>query len=125
MRTRLSGLAVLWLVALLAVACGGVESTPAAAPPPTATVELAAAIATNPPATATTAPTDTPAPAAVDTPTSAPAAPADTPLPAPTEAQAPTDTPAVAATFGLTEDGLYFRGNPNAAVTVIDYSDFL
>jgi hypothetical protein len=31
----------------------------------------------------------------------------------------------VVATFGLTEDGLYFRGNPAAAVTVIDYSDFL
>jgi hypothetical protein len=31
----------------------------------------------------------------------------------------------VVATFGMTEDGLYFRGNPTAAVTVIDYSDFL
>jgi hypothetical protein len=124
MQTRLSGLAVLWLVALLAVACGA-ESTPAAAPPPTATVELAAGTATNPPATATTAPTDTPAPAAVETPASPPAAPPDTPLPAPREAPAPTDTPAVVATFGLTEDGLYFRGNPDAAVTVIDYSDFL
>jgi hypothetical protein len=68
--------------------------------------------------------TDTPA-LAVEAPTDAPAAPTDTPLPAPTEAPAPTDTPAVVAAFGLTEDGLYFRGNPAAAVTVIDYSDFL
>ncbi len=126
MRVSLSGLAALLLVAVLAAACGA-ESTPAAGPQPAPTVELAAATATNPPATATTAPTDTPAPVApaVDTPTSAPAAPTDTPLPAPTDTPAPTATPAVVAAFGLTEDGLYFRGNPAAAVTVIDYSDFL
>jgi hypothetical protein len=31
----------------------------------------------------------------------------------------------VVSQFGMTEDGLYFRGNPAAAVTVVDYSDFL
>jgi hypothetical protein len=126
MRTRLSLLAALLSMLLLVAACGA-ESTPAAAPSPDAPAELAAATATNPPATATPAPTHTSAPAAaaVETPTSAPLAPTDTPLPAPTEAPAPTDTPAVVATFGMTGDGLYFRGNPAAAVTVIDYSDFL
>ena len=37
----------------------------------------------------------------------------------------PEPAPEVTSTFGQTEDGLYFRGNPAAAVTVIDYSDFL
>lgn len=127
MKTRLSGLAALLLVAVLSAACGAAESTPAAAPSPATTVELVDATATDPPATATTAPTDTPAlvAAAVDTPTSAPAAPTETPLPTPTEAPTPTEPPTVVATFGVTEDGLYFRGNPAAAATVTDYSDFL
>jgi hypothetical protein len=125
MRVRLSRLAALLVVALIAAACGTADTPPAAPPTATAAPALAAATATNPPPTATAVPaTDTPAPA-VEAPTDAPAAPTDTPLSAPTEAPAPTDTPAAVATFGLTEDGLYFRGNPAAAVTVIDYSDFL
>lgn len=125
MRVRLSRLAALVVVAMVMAACGAADAPTTALPIATASPAVVAATVTNPPPTATALPvTDTPV-QAVEAPTDAPAAPTDTPLPAPTEAPAPTDTPAVVATFGLTEDGLYYRGNPAAAVTVIDYSDFL
>ncbi|MEZ4770679.1 MAG: hypothetical protein R2844_19950 [Caldilineales bacterium] len=132
----LTGLALLLAASLMLAACGA-EAPAEPAVTPTNEVAQSAPTATNLPATV--APTHTSAPAS----TTAPEQPTDTPLPAPTEAPLPADTPppptdtaipptdtpepepAVASAFGQTEDGLYFRGNPAAAVTVIDYSDFL
>ena len=52
-------------------------------------------------------------------------APTATPLPEPTATPTPTPEPDWLATFGRTGDGLMYLGNPDAPVTVIDYSDFL
>lgn len=120
-------LALLLVVSAVVAACGGAEQTASSATP-VEEVAQAVATATNLPTVAPEdtpqQPTDTPAPAAAEvasaTATALPST--DTPIP-------PTDTPEpapeVTSTFGQTEDGLYFRGNPAAAVTVIDYSDFL
>lgn len=64
--------------------------------------------------------------------------PADTPIPpTPTSTPAPTETPLPEATptftpepdwlnyAGRTEDELMFLGNPEAPVTLIDFSDFM
>lgn len=123
----LVSLSLLLLFSITLAACGSEPTAPVVTPineaapaAPTATEPLAAAAPTNTPER----PTDTPmpppaeAPLAVDTappPTDTVAPPTDTPKPA----------PAVVSAFGQTEDGLYFRGNAAAAVTVIDYSDFL
>lgn len=37
--------------------------------------------------------------------------------------ETPTSTPLI--TVGRTAEGLYFQGNPEAPITMIDYSDFL
>ncbi|MEA3337729.1 MAG: hypothetical protein U9R25_17680 [Chloroflexota bacterium] len=118
-------------LALLLAACGGsAEPTPAAEHVATATDAPTAALATDTPAIVP--PTDTPVPA--DSPeTEADEGPADTPVPpieSPTAVPAtdtpvPAEEPAVTSIFGQTGEGQYFRGNPDAAVTVIDYSDFL
>lgn len=129
-RRLLFGLSLLLLVSFALAACGGQPDAPAApAATPINEVAQAAPTATEPPAT--TAPTDTPE-QPTDTPmplaTEAPLA-TDTAPPPTDTALPPTDTPepapAVVNAFGQTEEGLYFRGNPAAAVTVIDYSDFL
>jgi outer membrane biosynthesis protein TonB len=117
------------LVGLLMAGCAS-TATPTEMP---ATPTQEVAVATVPPPTAppTSAEAD---PTATDTPEPTQEIPSDTPEPAtetptntPEPATAtpePTETP-VAVTFGQTGDGLYFRGNPDASVTVIDYSDFL
>lgn len=117
--------ALLTALAILLAACGG-AAEPTAAPAEPTTPEVVVEVADTP----TSPPPTAPPTQAIATDTAA--APADTQVPAtdtpvpenPTDTPAPTEAPAV-ATFGQTEDGLYFRGNPTAAVTVIDYSDFL
>ena len=47
----------------------------------------------------------------------------DTPTPAPTPT--PTPEPDWLNTVGRTDDGLVYLGNPEAPVTMIDYSDFM
>jgi protein-disulfide isomerase len=111
-------------LALVLAACGGgapaattAPSTPSAAPSQT------------PNATATAAPTD--APIATDTPapTKAPVV-TDAP-PTPTDAVADSPAWTLARTQylglpqGVTPDGFPFLGQPDAPVTLIDYSDFL
>ena len=126
----LVSLSLLLLISIALAACGSEPAAPAA---PVATpldeVAQVTPMATEPPAaTAPVAtseePEDTPVPAPAET-----AAATDT-APPPTDTVAPpTDTPepapVVVSAFGQTEDGLYFRGSPAAAVTVVDYSDFL
>jgi len=125
----LTGLGLLLMATLLLVACGADTPAEPAATPISEVAQVAPTALE---------------PATVAPPTAESEQPTDTPMPAPTEAllatdtaSAPTDTvapptdtpepaPAVVSTFGQTEDGLYFRGNPDpTAVTVIDYSDFL
>ena len=108
---------VLLACLLLVTACG------AAAPEQPAAVENAAPVVVRE-ATATPLPTDTPAP--VDpTATSAPVEPTATPQPV--AQPAPTNTPEPEPGWTQTAslvDGLYVRGNPNAPIRLLDYSDF-
>ncbi len=99
---------------------------PAAEEPPA--VEATAVSQTVPTAAPTNTslpPTTTPAAATVAEAT------ADTPstfTPVPTESPLvlPTATPETAVVmFGRTSEGAYFHGDPDAPVTIIDYSDFL
>lgn len=125
---RIVGLSLVLVAGVLLVACGGQPAAPEATP----INEVAQAVPTVTEPTAVSAPTDTAPPPtlveipqATDTapaPTEPPALPADTPA---SPVDTPEPLPTVVSTFGQTEDGLYFRGNPAAAVTVIDYSDFL
>ena len=126
------GLVLLVLAGLLMAGCANTVTPPETPVAPTQEVAGASVLPTTvPPAPEEVAPTptDTPVPPtatpepvqdtvepAEETPTNTPASPAATPE--------PTEAPVVAV-FGQTSDGLYFRGNPDAAVTVIDYSDFL
>ena len=93
----------LLIAALIVAACG-----PQASPEPTATP--------------TSLPTDTPAPTATPT----PPPPTDTPAPTATSTLAPTAMPAAMAEvpMGFTKDGQPYRGDPDAPVTLVEYSDF-
>ena len=76
-------------------------------------------------ATATPLPTDTPAPSATPQPAPVSAEPTATAQPA--AEPAPTNTPEPEPDWTQTAalaDGLYARGNPNAPIRLIDYSDF-
>lgn len=109
-RIRCAGLLI--GAALLLTACGApAQEEPSAAEPPAP----AAAVE----ATATPAPTATPEPA--------PAVEAPTATAAPVAEAAPTATPEPEPDWTQTAalvDGLYVRGNPNAPIRLIDYSDF-
>jgi protein-disulfide isomerase len=97
----------LWAVLMLTVlaACGG-DATPAS---PAAT---ASAPPTRAPAAATPAPTAASLPAATAAPTTASAA-------------QPESSGAATIPEGLTPEGYHMRGNPDAPVTLVMYSDFL
>ncbi|MCO6450303.1 MAG: hypothetical protein J5I90_05885 [Caldilineales bacterium] len=128
-------LPILFAGLLVLAACGNRDIEPTL-PPPTQTPV--------PRAANTTAPTDLPAPtdvpAATDTPiptvepaSPTPVAPADDPAPAPppqAESPLPEPTPeAVPVDWSQTEsrtpDGFYVRGDPQATILILDYSDFL
>lgn len=111
-------LLALGMLLWLATACAS-----AAQPTPTVAQPAATLPPTLPP---TTMPTAAPLPEA-ETPTAL-AVPSATALPAPVATDSPTAIPTLApqSVFGVTEEGLYFRGSPNpAALVVTDYSDFL
>ncbi len=77
------------------------------------------------PAVPTPIETDTPQPA-TEIPATAPEPQEQsTEPPTPTDQPAATEDPAALVTSGQTEEGAFFLGNPDAPVTVIDYSDFL
>jgi len=48
-----------------------------------------------------------------------------TPTAQPTGAPTPTPTPAAIIPAGQNPDGAFYRGDPHAPVTLIEYSDFL
>lgn len=124
MTFRSPPLAALALALLLMAGCGA-----PAAEQPAASENIAPVVVTE--ATATRQPTADPQP-------TAPPAPTDTPEPAPAAAEptataqpvaepAPTATPEPEPDWTQTAtlvDGLYVRGNPNAPIRLIDYSDF-
>jgi hypothetical protein len=102
------------LLCLLLVACGAAET---ADTPPT---QPSLALATE---SATTIPTlAVPTTPATAEPTAAPAG-AEPALP--TAEPPATAEPEPAITSGRNDNGTFFRGAPDAAVTLIDYSDFL
>ena len=103
---------------LLITACG-----PAAPEQPAASENVAPMAVVE--ATATSIPIEPPAPTATSEP--APAAVEPTATTQPVAEPAPTNTPEPEADWTQTAslvDGLYVRGNPNAPIRLIDYSDF-
>lgn len=105
--------------ALFLAACAGAAqelptppattAVPQALPQPQATNTVSPTFPppTEPPATVTAVPTQTPLPLATAPPPPAPAS----------------VEPRV--TSGQTAEGVFFRGDPDAPVTILDYSDFL
>ena len=107
-------LACLWLIA----ACG-----PSAPEQPAASENVAPVAVVE--ATATPLPSEPPAPTATSEP--APVAAEPTATTQPVAEPAPTATPEPEADWTQTAslvDGLYVRGNPNAPIRLVDYSDF-
>jgi hypothetical protein len=94
---------------------------------------LAVGCATQPNATSAPAPATKPAAAPSSPTTTTTTTTASQPTNAPTVAAPAVAAPAAAPTLGLfdgvphgvTPDGFYFLGQPNAPVTMTDYSDFL
>ena len=122
---------LMFIVALLLVACAGDQPGPAVEATPTDQVAAVQAGATE---TETPLPTDVPqatAETATEVPTSEPTAQLQptttaTVLPSLTPPLLPGEETAVVQVIsGQTAEGAYFLGDPNAPVTVIDYSDFL
>lgn len=103
--------------ALLMGACGGSAATPTAEPGAAPAVATAAP----PEPTAVAAATSLPSPEATPTSTTGPASAAAT-EPGPTATPVPADW----ADFeSVTADGFNVRGNPEAPILILDYSDFL
>jgi len=74
-------------------------------------------------------PEATPEPPTDDTPAVTAITEVPTPVPSKTEGPVPTETkgPAVSegeVPMGFTEEGAPYRGNPNAPVTMVEYSEF-
>ncbi len=106
---------LLLLLSFMLVGCAVTEE-----PTAVATILPTAVVSTPllPTATAPPLPTATASPTAI--PTSEPLP--DTPEPL---AATPTEPPPPLFTYGRTAEGAFFRGNPEANVVLIDYSDFL
>jgi hypothetical protein len=123
----------LWMVLMLMV-WGGLLPACAGIAPRSADIGPLTGLWAAPPHTATPVPSPTltsspviptPAPAIMARVT-APVSPLPTPTATATSAPSPTPTPVNwLAYVGRTPDNLIFMGNPNAPVTMIDYSDFL
>jgi hypothetical protein len=111
---------------LIVTACGGAR--PGADVPPLPPPSTATPTATTPPPTPTPILTPTPTQVVV-TEAAALTSPEPTLPPTGTFTPEPTPTPSPEpdwlVSVGRTEEGLMFLGNPEAPVTIIDYSDFL
>ncbi len=69
-------------------------------------------------------PTATPEPTATPKPVATPLPPTDTPAPAVTKEVVAPAISGGEVPMGFTEEGAPYRGNPNAPVTLLEYSDF-
>jgi protein-disulfide isomerase len=69
-------------------------------------------------------PKATPAPTATPKPTATLLPPTSTPKPTATTAVLTPPTTGAKVPMGFTEDGSPYRGNPNASVTLVEYSEF-
>ena len=70
-------------------------------------------------------PQATPEPTATPKPTAKPLSPTDTPAPsATTEVILPSISGSGEVAMGFTEEGSPYRGNPDAPVTLLEYSDY-
>jgi hypothetical protein len=121
------------LLSLTLTACGGVAAPEEAAQaPPAATATNTALPTTEPPPAPTATELPPPSPTATlvvvattavePTPTDPPAPATEPPSPAENADAGPVDW---LASVGRTEDGLMYLGNPDAPVTLTDYSDFM
>lgn len=119
-----------WLLLLVMLLPGVAGCAGAAAGLPEATAEPTQPAVVFATATATDAPAPT---AAAVTAATLPAADTPAPPPSPTASDTPTAVPTESptpeldwlATTSRTDDGMMALGNPAAAVTLIDYSDFM
>jgi hypothetical protein len=70
-------------------------------------------------------PQASPSPTATPEPTATPVPPTDTPKPAATtEVLIPSISTSGEVPMGFTEEGAPYRGNPDASVTLLEYSDY-
>lgn len=114
------------LFVLFLTACGTSANEPVAqAEPETAVLETTASVVEEPTPTIAVVPTDLPT--SVPEPAEATAIPTDVPAAEEVVAEpiAEESAPETAVISGRTEEGAFFYGNPNAPITLIDYSDFL
>ncbi|MCB0191149.1 MAG: hypothetical protein KDJ65_04325 [Anaerolineae bacterium] len=123
---------MLWFLSLYLTACGGAAVAPV--PEPTLT-EIAVSTLPPPTATDTAVPSSSTATSSTATPDLAEAAPTEaiasepTALPTDTPTLEPTATPTPEPDWlnnaGRTAENLMYLGNPNASVTLVDFSDFM
>lgn len=126
-----SVLDILIILILLLPACSpAMVSNPS--PPEATPTEIP--VSTLPPPTATPTPSPLPptatpsslnSPGFLSSPTPSPSPPTATPSPEPTVTPTSTPTPDWLNSFGRTADNLMYLGNPNAPVTLVDFSDFM
>jgi hypothetical protein len=107
------------ILAALLTACGAGGQQPASTPVPIAPSQPPVATATSTEAPALAAPTATVALPAALAATDAP------PLPSPSAPIVPALPLYNGITHGVTPNGFFFLGDPDAPVTLTDYSDFL
>lgn len=113
---------LLFLFALLLVSCGG---SPSPTANDTSQAEPTAAIAIQPTVANAPAPANTPLTEATSESLPTEAVASAEPTAEPTATMLPQATESAGISAGLTTDNIFYLGNPNAPVTVTDFSDFL
>jgi hypothetical protein len=109
---------LMFLLVLTACTAVAVEETVTTAVSPTATISQA----TEAP---TAVPTNPPPPTQENVPVDEMEQPTEEPLPTELPPTAVPETAEIVIAYGRTQEGAFFHGNPDAPVTLIDFSDFL